>query len=155
MIDNIKITPLKIIPNEKGKVMHLLRKDSPAFSQFGEVYFSTIYHNSIKGWHLHKEATLNYVCIKGEVKLNAIKIISTDVNRGTPLIEISATPYSNDVIGLQDLYLQIDMNNVEVSMVDDRISSGNDQSGSNYLVKSSYEHKLVRGNPIYTSSSTY
>ena len=97
--------------------------------------------------------TIDY--IKGEVKLNAIKIISTDVNRGTPLIEISATPYSNDVIGLQDLYLQIDMNNVEVSMVDDRISSGNDQSGSNYLVKSSYEHKLVRGNPIYTSSSTY
>ena len=97
--------------------------------------------------------TIDY--IKGEVKLNAIKIISTDVNRGTPLIEISATPYSNDVIGLQDLYLQIDMNNVEVSMVDDRISSGYDQSGSNYLVKSSYEHKLVRGNPIYTSSSTY
>ena len=40
-----------------------------SFSQFGEIYFSTIYYNSIKGWHLHKEATLNYVCVKGEVKL--------------------------------------------------------------------------------------
>ena len=69
MIHDIKITPLKIITSEKGKVMHMLRKDSPVFSQFGEVYFSTIYHNSIKGWHLHKEATLNYVCVKGEVKL--------------------------------------------------------------------------------------
>ena len=39
MIHDIKITPLKIIPNEKGKVMHMLRKDSPAFSQFGEIYF--------------------------------------------------------------------------------------------------------------------
>ena len=91
--------------------------------------------------------TVDYV--KGEIKLNAIKIISTEVNRGAPLIEISATPYSNDVIGLQDLYLQIDMSNVDVAMVDDRISSGNDSSGSNYLVRSSYQHNLVRGNPIY------
>ena len=93
--------------------------------------------------------TVDY--IKGEVKLNAIKFIQTEVNRGSPLIEISATPYSNDVIGLQDLYLQLDMNNVEVTMVDDRISSGNDNSGSNYLVKSSYVDNLVRGNPIYSS----
>ena len=93
--------------------------------------------------------TVDY--IKGEVKLNAIKFIQTEVNRGTPLIEISATPYSNDVIGLQDLYLQLDMNNVDVTMVDDRISSGNDNSGSNYLVKSSYVDNLVRGNPIYSS----
>ena len=93
--------------------------------------------------------TVDY--IKGEVKINAIKFIQTEVNRGSPLIEISATPYSNDVIGLQDLYLQLDMNNVEVTMVDDRISSGNDNSGSNYLVKSSYVDNLVRGNPIYSS----
>ena len=93
--------------------------------------------------------TVDY--IKGEVKLNAIKFIQTEVNRGSPLVEISATPYSNDVIGLQDLYLQLDMNNVEVTMVDDRISSGNDNSGSNYLVKSSYVDNLVRGNPIYSS----
>ena len=95
--------------------------------------------------------TIDY--IKGEIKLSAVKFIFTEVNRGTPLIEISATPYSNDVIGLQDLYLQLDMSNVDVSMVDDRISSGNDNSGSNYLVRSSYEHRLVRGNPIYTSST--
>ena len=93
--------------------------------------------------------TVDY--IKGEVKLNAIKFIQTEVNRGSPLIEISATPYSNDVIGLQDLYLQLDMSNVSVTMVDDRISSGNDNSGGNYLVKSSYVDNLVRGNPIYSS----
>ena len=88
---------------------------------------------------------------KGEVKINAIKFIQTEVNRGSPLIEISDTTYSNDVIGLQDLYLQLDMNNVVVTMVDDRISSGNDNSGSNYLVKSSYVDNLIRGNPIYSS----
>ena len=49
--------------------MHMLRTDSPVFKEFGEIYFSTIYQGKIKGWHLHKESYLNYVCIKGKVKL--------------------------------------------------------------------------------------
>ena len=69
MIHDVKITPLKIISDNRGKVMHLLRIDSSVFEKFGEIYFSTIYHQSIKGWHLHKESVLNYVCIKGKVKL--------------------------------------------------------------------------------------
>ena len=78
--------------------------------------------------------------IKGEIMLNPIKVISTIVNRGTPLIEISASPYSNDVIGLQDLYLQLDTTNTTVNMVPDNISSGDDISGSNYKVTSSYSN---------------
>ena len=69
MINDIKITPLKIISDDRGKVMHMLRKDSGIFDKFGEIYFSTIYYKSIKAWHLHKESALNYVCIKGKVKL--------------------------------------------------------------------------------------
>ena len=69
MIHDVKITPLKIISDNRGKVMHMLRIDSSVFEKFGEIYFSTIYHQSIKGWHLHKESVLNYVCIKGKVKL--------------------------------------------------------------------------------------
>ncbi len=69
MIHDIKITPLKIISDDRGKVMHMLRKDSAIFKSFGEIYFSTIFENSIKAWHLHKESTLNYVCVKGKVKL--------------------------------------------------------------------------------------
>ena len=69
MINDVKITPLKIISDNRGKVMHMLRADSSVFTKFGEIYFSTIYHQSIKGWHLHKESVLNYVCIKGKVKL--------------------------------------------------------------------------------------
>ena len=69
MIHDVKITPLKIISDNRGKVMHMLRNDSKIFKKFGEIYFSTIYHQSIKGWHLHKESVLNYVCIKGKVKL--------------------------------------------------------------------------------------
>ena len=93
--------------------------------------------------------TIDYV--KGEVKLNPINVISTTVNENTPLIEISTVPLSNDVIGLQDLYLQLDVNNTTVDVIADNISSGNDISGTNYIVSSSYgSNKLVRGNPITT-----
>ena len=92
--------------------------------------------------------TIDY--IKGEIKLNPLNVISTLVNRGTPLIEVSATPYSNDVIGLQDLYLQLDVNNTTVNVIPDNISSGNDVSGSNYIVSSSYgSNVLVRGQLIF------
>ena len=69
MIHDVKITTLKIISDNRGKVMHMLRRDSSIFKNFGEIYFSTIYTNLFKGWHLHKEATLNYACVKGKVKL--------------------------------------------------------------------------------------
>jgi len=69
MIHDIKVTPLKIISDDRGKVMHMLRKDSAIFKSFGEIYFSTIFENSIKAWHLHKDSTLNYACINGKVKL--------------------------------------------------------------------------------------
>lgn len=68
-INDVTITPLKIISDERGKVMHMLRNDSKIFTNFGEIYFSTVFKNMIKAWHLHKEATLNYACVKGEVKL--------------------------------------------------------------------------------------
>ncbi len=69
MIEDVIITRLKVIKDDRGKVMHMLRNDSPVFKNFGEIYFSTINFNSVKAWHLHKEATLNYVCVKGKVKL--------------------------------------------------------------------------------------
>ena len=69
MIDGIKITPLKQIVEERGKIMLMMRNDTKIFEKFGEIYFSTINPDFIKGWHLHKETTLNYACVKGKVKL--------------------------------------------------------------------------------------
>jgi len=87
--------------------------------------------------------------------LTAIKIIDTSVNRNSPLIEISATPYSNDVVGLQDLYLQIDMPFVKIDTVLDSISDGGDISGSNYVVSGSFDmDSLVRGEPSYSTPIT-
>ena len=92
---------------------------------------------------------------KGEIMLNPINIISTSINRQFPLIEISAVPYSNDIIGLQDLYIQLDTNNVTINSINDRISSGYDVSGSDYIVSSSFANgSLVRGTVDMTTRTS-
>ena len=112
------------IPNSDSKngIINLFKLDSPTKPQ--------IVRRNV--------GTIDYV--KGEILLNPINIISTVVNRGTPLIEIEAVPYSNDVIGLHDLYLQLDTNNVVVNMWPDEISSGAQVSGTNHQVSSSYSN---------------
>ena len=68
-INGLKKINIKIFKNKKGDLIKYLSSKDRFFKKFGEIYFSTIYHKSIKGWHLHKESFLNYACIKGEVKL--------------------------------------------------------------------------------------
>jgi dTDP-4-dehydrorhamnose 3,5-epimerase len=68
MIDGVSITPLKQITDERGKIMHMLRTDSPSFISFGEIYFSCVYPNAIKAWHIHKEMTINYAVPHGNIK---------------------------------------------------------------------------------------
>ena len=84
--------------------------------------------------------------VNGEITTNPLNIISTEKNDGgTPIIEISVSPESNDVLGIQDLYLQIDTSKIVVNTIQDNIESGSDTSGSNYIVTSSYTNgSLVR-----------
>ena len=77
--------------------------------------------------------------VKGEILLNPVNFTSTAKSiGGDPIIEISASPKSNDVIGLQDLYLQLDTTKSLLNMLSDEISSGADPSGSTYQTTSSY-----------------
>lgn len=69
MIDGVRIVPLARIPDERGTVMHMLKRTDPHFIEFGEIYFSTVYPGIVKGWHRHAEMTLNYACIHGRIKL--------------------------------------------------------------------------------------
>jgi len=68
MIDGVLVTPLRQIPDERGKIMHMLRSDAPHFQKFGEIYFSCVYPGAIKAWHIHKEMTLNYAVVHGMIK---------------------------------------------------------------------------------------
>ena len=69
MINGILVHPLRQIPDERGKIMHMLRCDDAHFEEFGEIYFSVVYPGVVKGWHLHKRMTVNYACIVGMIKL--------------------------------------------------------------------------------------
>jgi len=80
---------------------------------------------------------------KGVLTLNPINILSGKVKDGQTIIEISACPKSNDVIGLQDLYLQLDISNSSFTTIVDEISSGLDPSASNYIVTSSYHNGVL------------
>ena len=81
----------------------------------------------------------------GVVTLNPINIQSGMIKDGQTVIEISACPASNDVIGLQDLYLQLDISNSTFDPIVDEIASGLDPSGSNFITSSSYANgNLVR-----------
>lgn len=68
MIEGVKITHLKQILDERGKVMHMLRCDAEGFSGFGEIYFSCVHPGAIKGWHIHREMVLNYAVPHGNIK---------------------------------------------------------------------------------------
>lgn len=69
MIDGVKVMPLRQIPDERGKIMHMLKSTDPHFEKFGEIYFSTAWPGTIKGWHVHKTMTLNYAVVSGRIKL--------------------------------------------------------------------------------------
>lgn len=68
-IDGVKVTPRRRISDERGYIMHMLRADDPEFLAFGEIYFSAIYPDVVKAWHIHKKMTLNYTVVVGEIKL--------------------------------------------------------------------------------------
>lgn len=61
------LTPLRIITGEKGAVMHALRSTDEGFSGFGEAYFSSVRKGEVKGWHCHKQASLNIIVPIGEM----------------------------------------------------------------------------------------
>jgi dTDP-4-dehydrorhamnose 3,5-epimerase len=69
MIEGVQVVPLRRIPDERGTIYHMLRRTDAHFREFGEIYFSSIYKGVVKGWHRHREMTLNYVCIHGAIKL--------------------------------------------------------------------------------------
>ena len=69
MIEGVEVIPLRQIVDDRGKIMHMMRADSPYFEKFGEIYFSTVHPGVVKGWHIHKSMTLNYAVVHGTIKL--------------------------------------------------------------------------------------
>ena len=82
MIDGVQIVHLRKIPDDRGKIMHIMKTSDEGFEQFGEVYCSTVYPGVIKGWHIHSKMTLNYTVIVGMIKFVLYDDRETSQTRG-------------------------------------------------------------------------
>jgi len=69
MIDGVTLKKLQPIPDERGRLMEILRSDDDLFEKFGQVYMTTAYPGVAKAWHYHKKQTDNMACISGMMKL--------------------------------------------------------------------------------------
>ncbi len=69
MISGVKIKKLKVIPDERGRLMEMLRADDEIFIKFGQIYMTTAYPGVVKAWHYHKKQIDNFVVVKGMMKV--------------------------------------------------------------------------------------
>jgi len=69
LIDGVKTKALRVLPDERGWLMEILRTDDELFKRFGQVYVSATYPGVVKAWHYHKAQIDNFACVAGMVKL--------------------------------------------------------------------------------------
>jgi len=68
LIHGVVVQPLRVIPDERGRLMEIMRRDDPFFTGFGQVYLSTVYPGVVKAWHYHRIQEDRFTCIRGMVK---------------------------------------------------------------------------------------
>lgn len=69
LIEGVRVKPLRVVPDERGRLMEMLRCDDDLFIKFGQSYMTTAYPGVVKGWHYHKLQTDHFVTVKGMIKL--------------------------------------------------------------------------------------
>jgi len=79
LIDGVKVKELKVIPDERGRLMEILRADDEIFSKFGQVYMTSAYPGVVKGWHYHKKQVDNMAVVHG-----MMKVVLYDNREGSP-----------------------------------------------------------------------
>ena len=69
LIEGVKTKKLRVIPDERGRLMEMLRCDDDLFIKFGQAYITSAYPGVVKGWHYHKKQTDNFAVVKGMMKV--------------------------------------------------------------------------------------
>ncbi len=82
MIDGVKVKNLKIIPDERGRLMEMLRCDDEMYEAFGQVYCTTAFPGVIKAWHFHQLQSDNFVCVAGRAKIALYDARETSPTKG-------------------------------------------------------------------------
>ena len=110
----------------------------------GRIFFFTYTEGGTPVVIKKNAGTVDYM--HGEILIDTVNILSTVIANN--VIEIQAIPHSNDIVGLNDLYVKFDMSNTKVNMVQDLIASGENTSGSRFVHIHSYY------TPTYTRNSS-
>ena len=79
MIDGVTVRKLRVIPDERGYLMEMLRSDWAEFERFGQVYITAVYPGAVKGWHYHRIQTDHFICVAGMAK-----VVLYDGREGSP-----------------------------------------------------------------------
>ncbi|HEX6208705.1 MAG TPA: dTDP-4-dehydrorhamnose 3,5-epimerase family protein [Actinomycetota bacterium] len=82
-IEGVWVKDLRFIPDERGRLIEILRSDDEGFRKFGQVYMTTTYPGVVKAWHLHKVQDDNFCCLKGMVKLVMYDARDASPTKGT------------------------------------------------------------------------
>lgn len=69
LIDGVVVKNLKVIPDERGYLMEILRDDDHFYEKFGQAYLTAVYPGVVKGWHYHKVQVDHFTCVKGMIKV--------------------------------------------------------------------------------------
>jgi dTDP-4-dehydrorhamnose 3,5-epimerase len=69
MIDGVRLTPLKVHTDERGRVMEILRADDDLFRGFGQLYMTTAYPGKVKAWRAHESRVDSFAVVQGRIKL--------------------------------------------------------------------------------------
>lgn len=93
MIKGVNVKRLKLIPDERGRLMEILRRDDEIFKSFGQVYMTTARPGVVKAWHYHKKQDDNFTCVSGKMRLALY-----DARKGSP----TYGEVNDFVIGLED-----------------------------------------------------
>jgi dTDP-4-dehydrorhamnose 3,5-epimerase len=93
-IADCRLTPLRIVPGDKGDVMHALRCTDEGFVAFGETYFSSVKKGVNKGWKRHQRMTLNLVVPVGRIRFSLFDDRPDSPTRGqSDEVELSPENY--------------------------------------------------------------
>jgi dTDP-4-dehydrorhamnose 3,5-epimerase len=79
MISGVQVKSLKVLPDDRGFLMEMLREDEPIFERFGQVYITACRRGVAKAWHYHRQQTDHFVCVSG-----AALVVLYDGRRESP-----------------------------------------------------------------------
>jgi len=68
-IKGLRVKELRVVPDERGRLMEILRADDDIFEKFGQVYMTTTLPGVVKAWHFHRLQSDNICCLLGTIKL--------------------------------------------------------------------------------------